>query len=52
MKKQKRWKPGGRPRQKSNSKKWLLKRDESLDGNDKKDLEHPLIVPRIRKRGE
>ncbi len=49
MKKQKKWKPGGRSRQKSVTKKWLLKQNERLENKDVEVLTSP-VVPRNSKK--
>lgn len=50
MKKQIKWKLGGRPRQKSSTKRWLLEQCESIGGKEKEKLESPPIVPPNRKK--
>ncbi len=52
MKKTEKWKPGGRLRQKSDTKKWLLNWRESIGGKDAEEFETPLVVPRCRKKGK
>ena len=52
MKIQRKWKPGGRPRRKNSTKKWLLKQKELLGGKEATRLyEPPLIQPPRRRKG-
>lgn len=50
----KKWKPGGRQRQRSASEEWLEKRKEDLSGDQCKQLTTipPLVPRRLRKEKE
>lgn len=50
MKKQRKWKPGGRSRQKSNTKNWTLRQSEGIDSKSGDELEIPIVIPRHRKK--
>ncbi|SHO54139.1 hypothetical protein [Anaerocolumna xylanovorans] len=50
MKKQRMWKPGGRSRQKSNTKNWILKQSRGIDIKSGEEPEIPIVIPRHRRK--
>lgn len=50
MKKQRKWKPGGQLRQKSNTKKWILRQSESSDSKNREEPGVPIVISRHRKK--
>lgn len=53
MKLHRKWKPGGRPRRKNTTKRWLLQQQAQLAGKEMERFlnEPPIVLPKHRKKG-